>query len=107
MQPLRHGYTNDTRGDGRVVVKRYTGPHAPARRSRERAMLTGLQGLLPVPALLDGAEGDKLRMAFVDGVHGQELIGGRHRGRYGIGCARGMRAYAASDPSPRRRGVLP
>jgi hypothetical protein len=26
MQPLRHGYTNDTRGDGTVVVKRYAGP---------------------------------------------------------------------------------
>jgi aminoglycoside phosphotransferase (APT) family kinase protein len=74
MHPLRHSYTNDTRGDGCVVVKRYEGPDAPVRRSRERAMLARLQGLLPVPALLGGAEKGELRMAFVDGVHGQELI---------------------------------
>jgi aminoglycoside phosphotransferase len=74
MQPLRHSYTNDTRGDGRVVVKRYEGPDAVARRDRERLMLVRLAGLLPVPALLDVDVSGELRMEFVVGVHGQELI---------------------------------
>lgn len=74
MQPLRHGYTNDTRGDGRVVVKRYAGPDALARQDRERLVLGRLPGLVPVPALLDGAADGELRMAFVAGVQGQELI---------------------------------
>jgi aminoglycoside phosphotransferase (APT) family kinase protein len=74
MQPLRHSYTNDTRGDGRVVIKRYEGPDAVVRCSRERVMLSRLHGLLPVPALLGDAESGELRMAFVDGVHAQELI---------------------------------
>jgi aminoglycoside phosphotransferase len=74
MQPLRHSYTNDTRGDGRIVVKRYEGPDAAVRRSRERATLSRLQGRLTVPAVLGDARSDELRMAFVDGVHGQELI---------------------------------
>lgn len=74
MQPLRHGYTNETRGDGRVVVKRYAGPGARARRDRERLMLATLPGLLPVPVLLAGELAGELRMRFVAGVHGQDLI---------------------------------
>ncbi|MFF7994553.1 hypothetical protein ACFZDG_32825 [Kitasatospora xanthocidica] len=49
-RPMRHGYTNSTTGDGRVVVKRYRGPDAEARAARERRMLTGLRaagGVLP------------------------------------------------------------
>ncbi|GIH16902.1 phosphotransferase family protein [Rugosimonospora africana] len=74
MQPLRHSYTNDTRSDGRVVVKRYEGPDAVARRDRERLMLATLSGLLPVPTLMDAEVGGELRMGFVEGVHGQEMI---------------------------------
>lgn len=74
MQPLRHSYTNDTRGDGHVVVKRYEGPDAVARRDRERLMLARLGGLLPVPALVDVDASDELRMKFVEGVHSQDLI---------------------------------
>jgi aminoglycoside phosphotransferase (APT) family kinase protein len=74
MRSLRHGYTNDTRGDGRVVVKRYRGPGAEARRDRERLMLARLAGRVPVPPPVDGHTGDELRMAFVAGVQGQELI---------------------------------
>jgi aminoglycoside phosphotransferase len=72
LRPLPHGYTNDTRGDGRVVVKRYEGPDADERRDRERRMLTRLRGRLPVPALVQ--DNDELAMEFVAGVHGQELI---------------------------------
>lgn len=74
MQPLQHSYTNDTRGDGRIVVKRYEGPDAAVRRSRERATLARLQGRLTVPVVLGGAGSDELRMPFVERVHGQELI---------------------------------
>jgi hypothetical protein len=73
MQPLRHGYTNDTRGDGSVVVKRFTGPDAPARWATERDMLELLAGRLPVPALLLAPTGE-LHLAHLAGVHGQELI---------------------------------
>jgi aminoglycoside phosphotransferase len=73
MQPLRHGYTNDTRGDGAVVVKRFTGPDAPARWATERDMLELLAGRLPVPTLLAAPTGE-LHLGFVAGAHGQDLI---------------------------------
>lgn len=73
MQPLRHGYTNDTRGDGTVVVKRFAGPDAPVRWATERDMLELLAGRLPVPALLAAPTGE-LHLAHLPGVHGQELI---------------------------------
>src|SRR6266540_3608671 len=96
MQPLRHSYTNDTRGDGRVVVKRYEGPDAPVRRSRERAMLARLQGLLPVPALLGGAESGETQ----DGVRRRGARPGTDRGGHGRGRAAGVRSNATSHPSP-------
>jgi Phosphotransferase enzyme family len=93
---MRHGYTNDTRGDDAVVIKRHVGPGAAARRDRERSMLQRLQGVLPVPTIIDSAldlpphlaprlaphraldgasdDGRSLRMSHLDGVHGQELI---------------------------------
>lgn len=73
MQPLPHGYTNDTQGDGAVVVKQYQGPDAAERRLREYAILERLRGRLPVPPLLGEHDGG-LRMGFVSGVQGQELI---------------------------------
>jgi aminoglycoside phosphotransferase len=74
VEPLRHSYTNDTRGDGVVVVKRYQGPDAARRRRRERAVLRALAGRLPVPPLLDGADPGATRMGFLPGVPGQELV---------------------------------
>jgi aminoglycoside phosphotransferase (APT) family kinase protein len=71
---LPHSYTNETRGDGRVVVKRYTGPDAAARRARERVMLAKLAGTVPVPPLVDSDSEGALHMRFVAGAHGQELI---------------------------------
>jgi len=91
MQPLRHGYTNDIRGDGRVVVKRYEGPDAAVRRCRERTTLATLQGRLAVPALLGGAGSDELRLAFVAGVHGQELIEAGMAGAVLRACGRTLR----------------
>jgi len=73
MQPLRHGYTNDTRGDGAVVVKRFTGPDDRTRWATERDMLQLLAGRLPVPVLLSAPTGE-LHLTHLGGVHGQELI---------------------------------
>ncbi|MBO0774368.1 MAG: phosphotransferase, partial [Actinobacteria bacterium] len=80
MKPLRHGYTNNTRGDGTAVVKRYLGPDASARAERERAMLLALPGRVPVPPVL-GFEDESLTMGFIGGTHGQELLeAGQGRG---------------------------
>ncbi|MFJ6855569.1 hypothetical protein ACIQM3_34445 [Streptomyces sp. NPDC091271] len=49
MRPLKHGYTNHTVGDGAVVEKTHEGPDAGLTLRREHALLTRLQGRLPVP----------------------------------------------------------
>ena len=103
MQPLQHGYTNDTCGDGRVVVKRYEGPDAAVRRSRERATLGRLQGRLTVPVVLGGTDSDELRMAFVDGVHGQDLIEAGMPGAVLRACGRTLRHIHNLDPA----GIFP
>src|SRR5690349_4528183 len=97
MQPLRHGYTNETRGDGRVVVKRYAGPDAGVRRDRERLMLVRLGGLLPVPALLEVDLSGDLRMEFVAGVHGQELVEAGMAGSVLRACGRVLRRIHGLD----------
>ncbi|WP_205650231.1 phosphotransferase family protein [Actinoplanes solisilvae] len=74
MRPLRHGYTNDTRGDGNVVVKRYRGGRDDAlRRGTELGVLERLPVGLPVPQVLGAPEG-ALRMRQLPGMHGQDLI---------------------------------
>lgn len=97
MQPLRHSYTNDTRGDGKVVVKRYNGPDAVARRDRERTILTRLDGLVPVPALLDVDVSGELHLAFVAGVQGQELIEAGLVGPVLRACGHTLRQLHALD----------
>jgi aminoglycoside phosphotransferase (APT) family kinase protein len=77
VQPLRHGYTHDTRSDGSTVVKRYRGPYRQARRSAEHLVLSRLSGALPLPRLIAAPAG-ALCMEHVKGVHGQELIQAGH-----------------------------
>jgi aminoglycoside phosphotransferase len=77
MQPLRHGYTNDTRTDGSVVVKRYSGPDRVTRLATESAVLSRLDGRLPVPRLVE-IRRDALEMVHMPGVHGQDLIDAGH-----------------------------
>ncbi|MBO0809321.1 MAG: phosphotransferase, partial [Actinobacteria bacterium] len=80
MEPLRHGYTNRTLGDGATVVKRYQGPDARARAEREGVMLAALPGRVPVPPVL-GFDDESLTMEFTGGTQGQELLeAGQGRG---------------------------
>ncbi|WP_406165688.1 phosphotransferase [Streptomyces canus] len=77
MRPLKHGYTNRTVGDGSVVEKTYEGPDAGIRRAREYALLTRLQGKLPVPPVR-GVDDGVLTLGFVAGAPGQELVEAGH-----------------------------
>jgi tRNA A-37 threonylcarbamoyl transferase component Bud32 len=95
MDALRHGYTNDTRGDGTVVVKRYQGPASGRRRERERAALVALRGRLPVPEVL-GVDGEALVMSFLPGVHGQDLIEQGYAGPVLRSCGTMLRSVHAS-----------
>lgn len=85
MRPLRHGYTNHTRGDGSVVVKRYAGPDLAVRHRTEQAMLVRLSDHLPVPRLVTATDG-ALHMEHVTGVHGQDLIDAGHAARVLRSC---------------------
>jgi tRNA A-37 threonylcarbamoyl transferase component Bud32 len=73
MIPMKHGYTNDTVGDGAVVEKQYAGPDADLRRAREHTVLSELQGRLPVPPVRE-LTSETLRLGFVRGTPGQELL---------------------------------
>lgn len=79
MQPMRHGYTNQTTGDASAstVVKSYRGPAADQRRQREETMLRYMQGRLPVPTV-HAAEPSRVTMGFLPGTHGQDLIDAGH-----------------------------
>ncbi|HYP43853.1 MAG TPA: phosphotransferase [Propionibacteriaceae bacterium] len=73
VKPLRHGYTNSTLTDGRVVTKTYLGPDAEGRQATEELALRRLAGLLPVPALVSSTPGT-CTTAWVAGQPGQEAI---------------------------------
>lgn len=77
MRRLPHGYTNETLGDGASVVKTYAGPDAATRAAREYAALVALHGRVPVPPVL-GHTATSIALAFVAGVHGQDLITAGH-----------------------------
>jgi Ser/Thr protein kinase RdoA (MazF antagonist) len=79
------------------VVKRYVGPEAGARRRREWTALTGLAGLVPVPRLLPDAGADTLRMAFVEGGHGQVLIGAGYAAEVLRSCGQVLRRIHSLD----------
>jgi hypothetical protein len=82
---MRHGYTNDVRGDGAIVVKRFLGPNGDVSWKTEHAMLSRLDRQLPVPRLLTVAD-SALHMEYVSGVHGQELIEAGHAARVLRSC---------------------
>ena len=76
MRKPAHGYTNQTVGEAGFVSKTYQGPDAGGRRDRERRMPGRLRGVLPVPEADDvpGVAPLELRLRFLPGEHGQELI---------------------------------
>jgi tRNA A-37 threonylcarbamoyl transferase component Bud32 len=96
VQPFPHGYTNDTRGDREVVVKRYQGPDARGRRDRERLALSRLAGRLPVPPLRECGD-DNLAMGFLPGRHGQDLIDAGHAPGVLRSCGEALRRIHAVD----------
>jgi aminoglycoside phosphotransferase (APT) family kinase protein len=105
MQPLRHSYTNRTLGDGATVVKCYQGLGALARLRTEHAVLDALQGhVLPVPQVLGSADGC-LTMTFMDGVHGQELLGAGHADRVLRACGATLRQIHQFDTTRIAAGV--
>ncbi|MER7752491.1 phosphotransferase [Kitasatospora sp. NPDC097643] len=94
MRRLRHGYTNHTTGDGKVVVKRYDGPDGEARLACEQGMLTHLQGALPVPPVL-AAEAGALTLGHLPGVPAQELLEAGHGAEVLAACGRVLRRLQA------------
>jgi aminoglycoside phosphotransferase (APT) family kinase protein len=96
MERLRRGYTNEVHRVGTTVVKRYRGPAGDERQQREEAALRGLAGLLPVPEIVASADG-VLSTAFVDAVHGQELMDTDHAPDVLRTCGRLLRRLQAID----------
>lgn len=71
---LPHGYTNRTRRDGDAVLKYFVGLKAQGRLQNESQALQRLQGLLPIPVLLEIDErAVTLRTTYAAGRHGREL----------------------------------
>lgn len=98
MRPLKHGYTNRTVGDGSVVEKTYEGPDAGIRRVREYALLTRLQGNLPVPPVRGVDEG-VLTLGFMAGAPGQELVEAGHAAQVLEACGVILRRIHETAPS--------
>jgi len=97
VQRLPHGYTNRTARVGDEVHKAYRGPETEARREREGRALAGLAGLVPVPPLL-GDTGTELRIGWVPGRHGQELIEAGHAAEVLRACGAVLRHIQRVDP---------
>lgn len=95
---LEHGYTNATQRSGRWVDKRYLGPAATDRRETERLVLTRLQGHFPVPEVRAGSTDDSLRIAFVPGVHGQDMLVNGDPGKVLSLCGRTLAQLHSLDP---------
>ena len=96
VRRLPHGYTNDARTDGRLVVKRYHGPAAGARLGREARALERLAGRYLVPRLV-AADEEQLIMERITGTPGQELLERRpEETLFAVGAA--ARALQQIDP---------
>lgn len=103
LETLPHSYTNHTTRSGAVVTKAYQGPDAARRAAGRRPCCGRWPGLPPpagcrFPAVL-GWDGGRLRMPFLAGVHGQELIeAGRARAVLRA-CGQMLAAIHAIDPA--------
>jgi aminoglycoside phosphotransferase len=75
MNRLPHGYTNESElSDEGSVVKRYIGRGAEERARTEAHCLRALCQLLPVPKVVS-SDVASLTISYVEGTHGQDLIG--------------------------------
>ncbi|MEU4620523.1 phosphotransferase [Actinoplanes sp. NPDC023801] len=90
------GYSHETRTDGAVVRKRFTGPQAAQRFTTEVSALEALAGLLPVPQIVSAGDG-VLQTVHVPGVHGQELMENGHAVEVLRSCATMLRRVQAVD----------
>jgi hypothetical protein len=97
MRAMAHGYTNNTRGDGEAVVKRYEGAGWQRRRDTEAAALTELAGRLPVPRVIS-VEAGALTMTHLPGVHGQDLIAAGHAVPVLRSCGEMLRRLQSVEP---------
>jgi tRNA A-37 threonylcarbamoyl transferase component Bud32 len=95
VRRLNHGYTNATVGDDAKVIKTYAGPGAAVRSEREYTALTALAGRVPVPSVL-GRTSETLTLAFVSGVHGQDLIAAGFADRVLAACGSVLRRIHAA-----------
>lgn len=95
---MPHGYTNQTTRDGLVVTKSYQGPEAARRCAREAAALSALAGRLPVPPVIDRGD-TTLRLGFMLGVPGQELIDDGLAWQVLCACGQMLRRIHAIDPA--------
>lgn len=95
---MRHGYTNHTALDGDVVRKTYAGPDAQLRCAAELRALTGLQHLIPVPAVISSGP-SHLTTAYVAGQHGQDLIEAGRADDVLTACGALLRRLHGLDPA--------
>ncbi|MEU9166574.1 phosphotransferase [Streptomyces sp. NPDC048420] len=86
-------------------MKTYEGPDAELRLHRERVLLTGLRGLLPVPPVVAAADGATLTLGFVAGTPGQELLDSGHAVQVLVSCGELLRRLHETDPSVLRAGA--
>jgi aminoglycoside phosphotransferase (APT) family kinase protein len=85
------------------VTKAYQGPDAARRCAREAGVLQRLAGPaaaagVPVPGLL-GRDGGRLKMAFLPGVPGQELVEAGQAGAVLRACGQMLARIHAIDPA--------
>ncbi|MFJ9124192.1 phosphotransferase family protein [Streptomyces sp. NPDC102340] len=104
MRPLKHGYTNRTLADDTTVEKSYDGPDAELRLHRERTLLPHLRDQLPVPPVL-GATATTLKLGFMAGVPGQELLDAGHAAKVLTSCGRLLRQIHDLTPPVPALGV--
>ncbi len=86
-----------------MVTKAYLGPDAARRGGREAAVLRALAGpaaagRVPVPAVLGWDDG-RLRMQFLPGMHGQDLIAAGRACAVLRACGQMLAAIHAIDPA--------
>lgn len=92
-----HGYTNETERVAGTVRKSYQGPGAVEGARAERTALLALEGLIPVPHVVN-AERAAVTTAFVEGEHGQDLIEAGYAHQVLAGCGRVLLRLHALDP---------